>query len=66
MEVLKGFYRQTRKILQEMVPTAYFVFHDAFAYNAGLWNDLFDDDDMDLVAIDHHQYQAWNHNMNTT
>lgn len=66
MAVLKGYYRKVRSIVQELAPQAYFVFHDAFAYNAGLWNDLFADDDHELVAIDHHQYQAWNHGLNTT
>ena len=35
------------------------MFHDAFHYDPGTWNDLFDKDDVDKVAMDHHYYQAW-------
>ena len=31
-----------------------------------MWNDLFADNDIDKVAMDHHYYQAWNTGMNTT
>lgn len=54
MNVLKGYYREVRAILTDEVPSAWFVFHDAFSYNADLWNDVFADDDIKNVAIDHH------------
>ena len=60
------FYRDCRAMLQRYNKDAKFVFHDAFIYDSGLWNTLFDDNDMDNVVIDHHYYQAWNHDMYTT
>jgi hypothetical protein len=42
------------------------VFHDSFHFEADTWNDLFADDDVDKVAIDHHKYQAWNGASNDT
>ena len=58
--VLKDFYRSVRSLVQRLAPQAYFVFHDSFIYNPDTWNDLFRDDDIEKVAIDHHLYQAWN------
>lgn len=56
MPALKDFYRKVRKLMQKHAPQATFVFHDAFQYNATVWNDLFLDDDIDKVAMDHHYY----------
>ena len=36
-----------------------FTFHDGFNFSADRWNDLFDDNDMENVVMDTHQYQAW-------
>lgn len=47
-------------------PQAHFVFHDAFNYDPNIWNDLFADDDVEKVAIDHHYYQAWSGRSNDT
>lgn len=50
-------------------PGTKFVFHNAFRYDPGFWNDMFTEDDKDgwnNVVMDHHYYQAWNHGMNTT
>lgn len=66
IDILKDFYRKVRKLVQKYTPNAYFVFHNKFAYVPDLWNDLFPDNDKDKVAMDHHYYQAWNHDMNTT
>lgn len=60
MPQLKDFYRKVRTLVQTYAPQAYFVFHDAFLPNATLWNDLFDINDIDKVAMDHHGYMAWN------
>jgi len=65
MDVLKDFYRRVRPLVQRYAPQAWFVFHNAFNY-WNMWNDLFPDWDMDKVAMDHHYYQAWNHDMDTT
>lgn len=47
-------------MMQEQQPRLKFVFHDAFhAFDAGMWNDLFDDDDHENVVMDTHQYFAW-------
>ena len=59
MTVLKQFYRDVRKMIKEQQPRLKFVFHDAFQFDADLWNDLFDDDDHENVVMDHHQYFAW-------
>lgn len=56
---MKDFYRKVRPLVQKYAPQAHFVFHDAFHYDSGTWNDLFDDDDVDKVAVDHHFYEAW-------
>jgi hypothetical protein len=64
-DVLKNFYRTIRTEMQKLTPNAIFVFHDGFQYNH-LWDDLFADNDLDKVVMDHHQYQAWATNMNTT
>ena len=65
LDVLKSYYRQVREILRQYSPDAKFVFHNAFDYSAESWNDLFPDEDMDNVVMDHHYYQAWNQGMNT-
>ena len=36
------------------------MFHNSFRYDNNQWNDLFRDDDIELVAMDHHYYQAFN------
>ena len=66
LDVLKDFYRKVRKMVQRYAPQAHFVFHDSFHFEADTWNDLFADDDVDKVAIDHHKYQAWNGASNDT
>jgi glucan 1,3-beta-glucosidase len=66
MDTLFKFYRDVRKLLQVHAPQAIFCFHDAFQYNADLWNSLFADGDTDKVVLDHHYYQAWNTGMTTT
>lgn len=66
IDVLKNYYVQVRNILRNHSPDAKFVFHDAFKYQADLWNDMFPDDDMENVVMDHHYYQAWNQGMTTT
>lgn len=64
-DVLKEYYRRVRDVLRKYNPNATFVFHNGFNYSPS-WNDMFPDDDMDKVVMDHHYYQAWNHDMNTT
>lgn len=59
LDVLKQFYRDVRNMMREQYPDLVFVFHDAFHYDSGLWNDLFDDDDVENVIMDTHQYLAW-------
>jgi hypothetical protein len=56
---LKQFYRDTREEVRKVNPDALFVFHDSFITDAGTWNDLFADDDMENVVMDTHQYMAW-------
>jgi len=57
--LLKDFYRQTRKLVQKYAPHATFLFHDSFHFDVDYWNDLFEDDDIENVAMDHHFYQAF-------
>lgn len=59
LDVLKTFYRNVRANLKKANPDIKFVFHDSFRGTAEIWNDLFDDDDMENVIMDHHFYQAW-------
>ena len=59
MTVLKQFYRDVRELMRSKQPRLKFVFHDSFHFDADLWNDLFDDDDMENVIMDTHQYLAW-------
>ena len=59
LDVLKQFYRDVREMMKEQQPRLKFVFHDAFHFDANVWNDLFDDDDMRNVVLDTHQYFAW-------
>lgn len=64
---LVPYYQKVREILRKYNPNATFVFHNGFNYyGPDTWNNMFPDDDMDNVAMDHHYYQAWNHDMNTT
>jgi len=47
-------------MMQAQQPRLKFVFHDAFhSWDAGMWNDLFEDDDHENVVMDTHQYFAW-------
>jgi hypothetical protein len=57
--VLKDFYRQVRKLVQRYAPQAYFVFHDGFHEDWNIWQDLFEKDDQEKVAIDTHGYYAF-------
>jgi len=59
ISVLKTFYRQVRANLKAANPNVKFVFHDSFHGDAATWNNMFDDDDMENVVMDHHFYQAW-------
>jgi hypothetical protein len=58
-DALKGFYREVRTMMKEQKPRLIFVFHDSFAWDGDTWNDLFEDDDMENVVLDTHQYMAW-------
>ena len=60
IDVLKAFYKRVRPMVQKLSPQSYFVFHDAFIYSPDTWNDMFRDDDIEKVVMDHHYYQAWN------
>ena len=43
------------------------MFHDAFYKNATFWNDMFNENDIEKIALDHHEYMAWWEGfMNTT
>ena len=57
--VLKGYYREARNIIRDVNPDVIFAFHDGFNFSDSMWNDLFDDDDMNNVVLDTHFYQAW-------
>lgn len=46
-------------MIKDQQPRIKFVFHDAFHFDANVWNDLFADDDMENVVMDTHQYFAW-------
>jgi len=59
MDLLKAFYRDVRKLIRDYNPDIKFVFHDAFHSSSNDWNDLFDDDDVENVVMDTHQYFAW-------
>jgi glucan 1,3-beta-glucosidase len=59
MNVLKDFYRTVRSLIKSKAPHLVFVFHDAFQFSSNVWNDLFDDDDIDNVVMDTHFYTAW-------
>ena len=54
LPTLKDFYRTVRNNMREFNPDLVFVFHDSFHYDANVWNDLFDDDDMENVVMDTH------------
>ena len=60
LDVLKDFYRDVRDMMRGQQPRLTFVFHDAFHFDADTWDDLFDDDDLHNVVMDHHHYFAWN------
>jgi hypothetical protein len=59
LPVLKDMYRKVRKLVQRYAPQALFIFHDSFRYEPKDWNDLFRDDDIENVVIDHHYYWAF-------
>ena len=59
LNVLKDFYKASRKLVQRYTANAWFVMHTAAVYDPREWNDLFRDDDMDKVAVDIHDYQAF-------
>lgn len=54
LNVLMQFYRDVRKMIKDQKPRLKFVFHDAFHFDAGLWNQLFDDNDHENVVMDTH------------
>ena len=48
LEVLYDFYRAVRKLVQNLAPQAYFVFHEAFMIShqrIDAWKDLFAEND---------------------
>jgi len=55
---ISDFYRSAKKLVHDYDPNLKFVFHNAFDFSAS-WNDLFEDDEIENVIMDHHQYQAW-------
>ena len=59
LSVLKTFYREVRDMMREQQPRLKFVFHDAFHFDFIDWNNLFEDDDIENVVMDTHQYIAW-------
>ena len=59
MGILKAFYKDVRNLMREQKPDLKFVFHDAFRTDPNTWNDLFEDDDIENVIMDTHQYLAW-------
>lgn len=59
LSVLKTFYREVRDMMREQQPRLKFVFHDAFHFDFLDWNNLFEDDDIENVVMDTHQYIAW-------
>jgi len=58
-DILKDFYRLTRKLVQWYAPQAHFVFHDQFINDHNYWADLFADNDIHKVAMDVHYYQSF-------
>jgi len=54
LDVLKEFYRDVRTMIKDQQPRIKFVFHDAFHWDANVWNDLFADDDHENVVMDTH------------
>jgi len=59
MPTLKDYYRKTRDIVRKHNSKTKFVFHEAFQRDAAVWNDLFDDNDMENVILDTHPYMAF-------
>jgi len=51
---LKDYYRRARTVMKNSNPNVKFVFHDAFLTSHRIWNDLFEDDDMENVIMDTH------------
>eukprot|EP00356_Strombidium_inclinatum_P002638 CAMPEP_0170478802 /NCGR_PEP_ID=MMETSP0208-20121228/254_1 /TAXON_ID=197538 /ORGANISM="Strombidium inclinatum, Strain S3" /LENGTH=480 /DNA_ID=CAMNT_0010751117 /DNA_START=15 /DNA_END=1457 /DNA_ORIENTATION=- len=58
MSVLKDYYLETRKLVRRYSAKSTMVVHDAFQFDAELWNGMFEGDYEDVV-LDHHYYQAW-------
>lgn len=58
-DVLKTYYRQVRDILRKYNPDALFIFHNSFIFEPSVWNDIFPEDDMKNVVMDHHFYHAF-------
>lgn len=54
LAVLRGYYRDIRKMMRDFNPDLLFVFHDAFHFDAQSWNDMFADDDMENIVMDTH------------
>lgn len=42
--------------MKNQIPDVKFVFHDSFHSDADVWNNLFDDNDMENVIMDTHYY----------
>lgn len=59
LPTLKDFYRKARDIVRSSNPETKFVFHESFHRDASVWNDLFEDDDMENVVLDTHPYMAF-------
>lgn len=49
LPTLFDFYRRVRATIREINPAVKFVFHDSFRPKASIWNDLFDDDDIERM-----------------
>jgi len=54
LDVLKNFYRKVRDNVRDPNPDLKFIFHESFRFKGEIWNDLFDDDDMENVILDTH------------
>jgi len=65
LPTLKQFYRDCRAAIREVNDEVIFVFHDAFISSHWVWNDLFEDDDIENTVMDTHKYMAWNDPMDT-
>ena len=49
-------FDRVRENMKAKAPHLIFVFHDSFKFSGLIWNRLFDDDDMENVVMDTHQY----------